>query len=141
MKNWIALGSLAIALTSLNFGTAAQAGELDQGGVSAPRGLIVRVDASGNREAFKADYAAKVSDDSAAAEAAAEFAHDQNRVTPVAAAGELDRTSSSEAWFYWSAPTYFGGYTYSYWNYGYSWNYYPCYRWNWGSYSYYYYWY
>lgn len=132
-------GTVALAIASLYAAAPATAGELDRAVSSAPQGLIVRVDASGNREVFKAELSAPVASDAVAAKVAAQFATEANRVSSLAPASELDRSSSSEAWYYWPSSSYLGGYSYSYWSYGYSWNYYPCYSWNWSNYSYYYY--
>jgi hypothetical protein len=135
-------GKIAMAIVSTLLATSAvtaSAGELD-GTTAAPHGIIVRVDANGNREVFKADMAARVASDKSAADAASQFVTDANRVAQVTPASELDRTSSTEAWCYWYAPSYYGSYYYSYYSYNYSWNYYPSYSWNWYNYSYYYYW-
>ena len=141
MTKLITLGTLA-CLAGLMAATTAFAGELDSAVSSAPQGLVVRVDAQGNREVFKADSAAKVTSDATAEAVAAEYAVAAHQVAKIAPASELDRTTSSEAWYYWYAPTYYGSYYYTYWNTGYSWNYYPCYRWYWQGYNYfYYYWY
>jgi hypothetical protein len=126
---------LAALIAFGTFTSPAVAGELDgvtQG--SAPQGLIVRVDASGNREVFKAGGA--VANDADAAQAVATFVKNENLIAHVASASELDRSSSSEAWFFWPGSSYYG---YSYWYANYSYNYWPCYRWNYGYYNYSYY--
>ena len=121
----------------------AHAGELDNS-PAFTHGLIVRVNAQGAREVFKADLAAQVENASDAVAANTQFVTEANRVAHVVAGSELDRTSSSEAWCYWHAPAYYGGYYYTY-NYGYAYNigYYPTYYTGayYGGYQYYYYWY
>ena len=131
------LGILATALAAL--AAPAMANELDHAAGSAPQALIVREDASGNREVFKANPQGQVTDAAAAEKVATQFATEANRIAQVMPSSELDRSASSEAWYSWYSPYYSGSYYYSYQSYNYSWNYYPCYSWNWSSYRYYYY--
>ena len=134
-------GKLVLSFVSLMMLAApAFAGELDRATAGAPQGVIVRVDASGNREVFKADLSAKVASDKTAQDAVTKFINADNRIAKVSPSTELDRTSSNEAWYYWNNPNYYSSY-YSYSYYNYSYNYYPCYNWNYSNYSYYYYWY
>jgi hypothetical protein len=133
-------GQIAFALAMVFMGaTAASAGELDSSAPVAPQGVIVRVDASGTREVFKANVTTQVSSDQAAAAAVSQFVSTENAVAKVSPASELDRTSSNEAWYYWYNPSYYSSYYYSYSYSNYSYNYYPCYNWSYGSYSYYFY--
>jgi hypothetical protein len=128
----------------------AMAGELDAN-THFSHGLIVRVNAQGAREVFKADVTSQVETADDAVAANAKFLKDANRIAQVSPGSELDRTSSSEAWFYWYAPAYTGYYYYTY-NYvapavayypayTYSIAYYPTYTINAYGYQYYYYWY
>lgn len=146
MKNIFA-AALALA------GFAAFAGELDlPNGQKLPQGIVVRVDANGNEEVFKAD-GAKVTNDASAKAVVDSFVKVENKIAISSAKGELDQGSSSPAWFWggrgWGCGYYgygcggyynYGGYYYNY--YGYNYNYYPCYGYNYGGYGYrYYYWY
>lgn len=132
----------AIAILGLFVAAGAMASELDAPApADVPNALVVRVDASGKREVFKANLKAAVKSDEAAQEALAAVA-DANRITPKAGS-ELDKTSSQEAWCYYYNPYYYGSYSYgySYAYYGYSYWYRPTYSYCGGAYSYYYYWY
>ncbi|MGK5082779.1 hypothetical protein WDW37_05685 [Bdellovibrionota bacterium FG-1] len=134
------IGTLTMfILSTLGAASVFASSELDRTSAAAPHGLVVRKDASGTVEFFKADVSAKVNSDAQASEAATQFAKDENRIAKVAPSSELDRSSSSEAWYYWYAPSYIGSYYYSYWRAGYTWNYYPSYSWYSRGYSYYYY--
>jgi hypothetical protein len=131
MKNWIY--SIAFVL-AVSF-SAAQAGELDAIQGSAPQGLIVRADSQGHREIFKAEVKNAVQDQDAAARATSEFVKAENKIQDLKPAGELDRVTSHEAWYYWYNTNYYYGYYY----YGYNYYYRPCYSWYYGGYNYYYY--
>ncbi len=126
------LCSIAFALAA-TFSTA-QATELDQVHGAAPQGLIVRTDAQGNREVFKAS--AEVANQAAAEQLAPALTTTENKVQDVKAQSELDRESSNEAWFYyWNNWNWCYGYNY----FGYTYYYRPVYNWYWGGYNYYYY--
>jgi hypothetical protein len=135
------LAALAFAGVSSN---AVTAHELDNSPAVTP-GLIVREDAQGNREVFKASGATQVENAETAAAANASFLTEANRIADVSPGTELDRASSSESWCYWYAPSYPGYYyyTYSTYRYGnpYYVSYYPTYYYNAYGYRYYYYWY
>ena len=139
MKTLFTFLILASSAFSLATATATFAGELDNTVGAAPQGLVVRVDASGNREMFKADMTTKVTDEATAADTNTRFVKNENRIAKVAPASELDRSTSTEAWYYWYAPSYMGSYYYSYWSSSYRYTYYPCYNWYARGYSYYYY--
>jgi hypothetical protein len=133
---------LFLALASAS----AFAGELDRNpSASVPRGVIVREDAAGNREVYRSDLEAAPTTDAAAAEAVAIAVNPENRIANVIAGTELDRTSSTEAWYCWNTPYYYGGYNYAYtYSYYYAntfYNYQPFYNWYGYGYRYYYYWY
>lgn len=106
--------------------------ELDP--ATAPNEIIVREDAHGNREIFKVNSHVNVNDKASAAEAIENFVVADNKVTSVVRHGELDRTSSTEAWYFWNNwyGCNWGGYPVYYQQY-YSWNYgfynYFWYRW------------
>jgi hypothetical protein len=125
----------ALALAVVAFG--AQANELDPTPAQRPTALVVRTDAAGKSEVFKADLVASVAND-AQALAAAQSLSDANKVQPKLGS-ELDNDSSSEAWYYWGG--YYGySYAYSYRSWGYNYYYYPTYSYCYGPYTYSYYW-
>ena len=124
-----------LALSLLVAGFQASASELDQP-ANRPNALVVREDAAGRRDVYKVDLDSKVVTDDAALAATSRL-NDSNRVA--ATNGELDRTSSTEAWHYWYNYGY-SSYYYSYSYYSYSYYYYPTYSYYWGGYRYSYYW-
>ncbi len=128
--------SLMIALASLT-ALSASANELDA--IGAPQSLIVREDALGNREVYKADVTAPVADAQSAKLALQTFVVPANLLAAVANSSELDQTTSNGAWCSNQNNNYYSSYYYSYY-YSYSYyNYYPCYGYSSGGYSYYYY--
>jgi hypothetical protein len=128
--------TLMIGLASLT-ALSASAGELDA--IGAPQGLIVREDAQGNREVFKADVAAPVTDSKSAEFALKSFVKPENLIKAVKPSSELDQTTSEGAWYSNYNNYYYSSYYYSYYYSSYSYNYYPCYGYSYGGYSYYYY--
>jgi len=128
------------ALLLSAFSMASYASELDPT-PARPNSVVVREDAQGNREVFKADLTDAVTTDAQAA-AALQVLTDANKVT-VLPGSELDQGSSQEAWYYWNYGYGYGynGYS-SYYGYsyrGYSYYYYPTYSYCYGSYRYWYY--
>jgi hypothetical protein len=137
MKRLIVSLFLALSVPAL-------ASELDGSPSGAPRGVIVREDGQGRREVFRADLAAPTTDDEAAT-AAAVATRPENLIANVRPSSELDRASSTEAWYSWYNPYYYGGFTYqyaySYWYSNTNFFYRPCYNWFGYGYHYSYYWY
>ena len=128
--------SLMLGLASLT-ALSASANELDA--IGAPQGLIVRQDAVGNREVFKANFDQAVTNTASAKLAVEKFVTAENLIGAVQSASELDQTSSQGAWCSNYNNSYYGSYYYSYY-YSYSYyNYYPSYGYSYGGYSYYYY--
>ncbi len=114
MKTLFTILSLAISITA-----AAE--------TTAPKGLIVRQDAFGNDTVFKADLDS-IRDDASAKLAVETFVKPENQIAGAKPLSELDQTTSTQAWYYWYAPTY--GYNYYYYySYNYSYNYRPYYGW------------
>jgi len=137
MKQMMMVGMMALA-------TSAMASELDPV-VALPGALIVRENAQGQQEVFKAGDVAVKSDADALA-AIAKFATKDNRVSNLAqsqSAGELDRVSSDESWCFWWSGSSYRTYSYhsysSYSSYRYVNYYYPSYNYSYGGYSYSYY--
>jgi hypothetical protein len=150
MKSFLLPLALFLAFTA----SAVQASELDPGtpGSPVPQGLIVRINADGVADVFRAAGTESVTDQTSAAAAAAVFVQPANQIQNVKPLSELDKVSSDGACYYW--PRYgfnrgYGGYGNGFGcgnNYGYYWggyNYYynPCYNWYSGGYNYYYYYY
>ena len=127
-----------LLLAALLISVSAQATELDPTPVSVPQEIVVREDASGNREVFKVADQIGVSDVTSAVAVVENYVTAENKVSAVVAEGELDRVSSTEAWYYWGYSNWYG-YNYSYNYYGRSYNYRPYYSYNYLSYNYYYY--
>jgi len=135
---------LAVVLAVLAGLSSAQAQEK-----KIPEGVLVRVDAKGNREVFREDLGQKELSKTEIQALAEKIATPENALTvkEVAGEAELDQTTSSEAWYWYSYynvgyyPYYNNYYGYYYNNYYY--NYYPSYYWtgyyNYSPYSYYYY--
>ena len=133
---------VALVATMMMGSVAAFGGELDPNAPLAPQGLIVREDALGNREVFKAGFAQAVTDSQTAERAVADYIKSENLVANVRQGGELDQTTSQEAWYCWYNPYYSYGYYYSNSWYGSYYSYYPSYNYWYGGYNYsYYYWY
>ncbi|HXH76184.1 MAG TPA: hypothetical protein VNJ08_14535 [Bacteriovoracaceae bacterium] len=130
-----------LLLAALFLSASVQATELDPSTANIPQEIVVREDAQGNREVFKVAPKANVGDADAAVAVVENFVKASNKVSTVVAAGELDRTSSTEAWYYYYNFNvgYNYGYNYSYNWYGSNYNYSPYYSYNYGHYNYYYY--
>ncbi len=127
--------SLAAALFCL-IGTAF-ASELDPQ-VNVPQEIIVREDLNGKREVFKVSQKTEVSDADSAMAAVETFVTTENKVSSVIPQGELDRTTSTEAWYYYYMPTWYS-YNYGYYYGGFNYYYRPYFYYNFGYYNYYYY--
>jgi hypothetical protein len=132
--------TLLIAACAAFASAGAFAGELDN--VSGPQGLIVRQDAQGNREVFKAALSTNVASQAQAAQAIVEFVKPENQISSVQVGTELDQATSINSWYCGYNPYYanYGYYSYAYY-YGYNQYsyYYPYYGYNYGGYNYYYY--
>jgi hypothetical protein len=124
-------------ITALLVSASVQATELDPTPVGAPNEIIVREDASGNREVFKVAQQVGVTDDEAAIAVIENYVTADNKVETLVAESELDQVSSTEAWYYWGRNWY--GYNYSYNWYGHIYHYRPYFSYNYRSYSYFYY--
>lgn len=105
----------------------ASANELDPVAPNAPEALIVRENAQGEREIFKAGLKAEVNDAAAAKKAVENFVTNDNRVQDIQQGTELDQVSSDDSWHYWY------DYSYSYRPYSYTYYTYNCYN---GGYRY-----
>lgn len=121
---------LKLVLAALLASGSVFATELDP--VSPAQEIIVREDAQGNREVFKVSSKLGVEDAASAEAAIKSFVTTSNKVNNVVPASELDRVTSTEAWYYW-------GWNYACNWYGYSYYYRPYYNWSWGHYNYYWY--
>ncbi len=129
--------SLATAFLCLMSVGTTVASELDPQ-IMVPQEIIVREDASGNRQVFKVSDKKEVSDADSAIKAIDTFVTAENQVTSVLAENELDRTTSTEAWYYYYTPRWYG-YNYGYYYGGYNYYYRPYYNYSYGYYNYYYY--
>jgi len=128
----------AVFFFVLNLGVVqAQSTELDPKLANVPQELIVRVDPAGNREVFKVTEKLDVQNADSAAVLNEKFATAENKISNLVSESELDRTTSTEAWYYYNWNWY--GYNYAYNNYGYNYYYQPYYSYNFSYYSYYYY--
>ncbi len=130
------------------FGQPAFSSELDPVAVAAPQGVIVRVNADGSQDVFKAELKNGVVDtDAAAIDALKANIKDANKLESVVPSNELDQVSSDNSWYSWGGydrgysrgyrsgysdgyrdgyrSGYYTGYSYSY--SGYSYSYYPSY--------------
>ena len=127
---------MALALTAV---TQVRADELDPQQDTAPQGLIVRDDGNGATTVFKTADISTVQDAASAQAAVQANVNSQNQLGAVpVVSSELDRVSSTEAWYCWWNPgfsNYFYGYNY----YGYNYYYQPFYSWGWGGFNYRYY--
>ena len=129
------------------FSGLAMANELDGNPTTqkAPAALVMRVDAQGNQEVFTSTVTDKVTNDAAAQSVAADALNNGTKITATQATSELDKSSSTAAWYYRHYPNYYGyygcnyGYNYNY--YGYNYYYTPYYSYYTPYYSYYYYYY
>jgi hypothetical protein len=126
---------LSIALIA-SFSPALFAHELDGVQGSAPKGLIIRESAGGKREVFKSTQEIDLRDpEQAKAAIAKAVKNSKNLIKTVKAGGsELDRSTSSESWYYWNN---WGGYGCNW--YGANYFYAPVYSYVYPTYSYYYY--
>jgi len=130
------LSFVALATLCLNV----YATELDPS--VAPAEIVVREDAQGRREVFTVTETVNVQNDATAQEIVANYVEKAQPIANVVAESELDRSTSTNSWYYWWVNWNWG----NNWNWGYGWNYYgynyyyrPYYSWNCGYYNYYYY--
>lgn len=126
-----------LLMTAMLFSAVAQATELDPVNQQIPSEIIVREDASGKREVFKVEAKVNVTDSQSAEQVIEKFVKSDNKVSEIVLESELDRSSSTEAWYYWGWGNYGQNYGYNW--YGYNYYYRPYYSYNWGYYNYYYY--
>lgn len=131
------------ATVGVMLATTANANEWDRVN-AAPQGLVVRIDAQGNREVFRAD-APKATTEEAAQEIAKTAVDEANKISDIKVykrESEYDAPGiTKEAWYYywgWGWGSYYYPYYWGYYGYYNSW-YYPSYYWNWGGYRYGYY--
>jgi hypothetical protein len=141
------IGNLFAAIFSfalLAVPTVGHGQELDPTVSGAPKGLLVRVDASGNQVVYKSDAASSVSNNIEAERAISEGAKVENKIVKMRpGTGELNETTSNESWFfyytYYPSPYAFSYYYYNYYSYGATYTYVPYYTYSYANYYWYYY--